>query len=256
MLLCLDIGNSHICGGVFTAAILKLHFRHKTDPAITSDQLGLFLRNVLRENGIDDTAIQQIAISSVVPTIDYSLHAACKKYFNIEPFILKAATANIKINTLYPHETGADLIAGAIAAIHHYPQKNTIVADLGTATTLTAVSAQNELLGTVIMAGMRLSIQALSSNTAQLPTVAIERPHKIPGCFTQESMQAGLYYGHLGALKEIIARITQTSFLQTKPRVIGTGGFAHLFAAEKIFDAIYPDLVLDGLRLALSPNTQ
>lgn len=270
MLLCLDVGNSNIFGGIFSAdAKLLLRFRYETNPATTSDQLGIFLKNVLRENGIANDGVRHIAISSVVPSLDYSLHAACKKYFNIEPFILSAtAKMNIAIKMPYPNEVGADLLAGAIAAAHYCQERDVIVVDLGTATTLVAVSAAREFSGVAIMAGMRLTVNALSSNTAKLFPVAIARPERVAGRVTKEAIQSGVYYGHLGAIKEIAARMAAEIFMDddsgsssgaaTKSPIkyvlLGTGGFAHLFEEAKIFDDIKPDLLLDGLRLAYGMN--
>lgn len=251
MLLCLDIGNTHIFAGVFAGEKLLLRFRHKTDHGSTSDQLGVFLKNVLRENNIDGTKINAIAICSVVPAIDYSLKAACKKYFNLEPFVLQAGVkTGIKVCTKNPTETGADLIAGAVAAAHDYPNKNLIIVDLGTATTITAVSSNKEFLGAAFLPGIRTSMCALQNNAAKLSAVEIIKPEKATGRFSAESIQSGLFYGHIGAIKEIAAQISKECFTGSKPLIIGTGGFANLFIQEAIFDVIEQDLVLHGMRLA------
>src|SRR2546430_774942 len=98
MILCLDVGNSHIYGGVFSDEQILLRFRH-TSTASTSDEIGIFLKSVLRENNINSDEIQQIAICSVVPRLDYSLRAACMKYLKHEPFILQAGVkTGLKIN--------------------------------------------------------------------------------------------------------------------------------------------------------------
>jgi len=249
MILCLDVGNSQIFGGVFAAEQLKLRFRHVTQHGATSDQLGIFLKTVLKENNLQKT-ITQIAIGSVVPSIDYSLTAACKKYFNLEPFILQAGVDTGITN--YLPETGADLIAGNLAAVAHYPNKNLIVVDLGTATTISVISQQRCYLGSAFLTGLKTSILALQNNTDKLPAVEIIQPQEIVSNSTIPSMQSGLYHGHLGAMREIIARITAQYFNAEKPIIIGTGGFAHLFENENIFDVALPDLVLEGLKLALS----
>jgi len=264
MILCLDIGNSQIFGGVFDSvehtatSQLLLRFRHQTDLTITSDQFGVFLRNVLHENNLDSRKITHIAISSVVPPIDYSIRAACKKYFHLDPFVLSldaATKTGLKNKRLNPTETGADLLACAVAAAHYYPQNNLIVVDLGTATTLTAITDDQELIGVAIMAGMRLSINALTNNTAKLFPVEIALPQKAAGNTTKGALQSGLYYGHLGAIKEIAAQMSAEIFhAHTTPLLIGTGGFAYLFETAKMFDIIKPDLVLDGLRIASALN--
>lgn len=255
MILCLDVGNTHILGGVFAEDKIKLQFRYETRQGGTSDQLGVFLRNVLGENNIKYDAIKQIAICSVVPTLDYSLRAACIKYFNLTPFFLvMGVKTGMQIKTKNPNETGADLVATAIGAVSHYPKKNIIVADFGTATTISAISANKEFLGAAFLPGIRLAMNALESNTSKLSAVEIIKPQKMIGTTTKESIQSGLYYSHLGTLHEIIAGMTHEAFTSSKPIIIGTGGFAHLFQDENIFDAIIPSLVLEGLHLALKNN--
>ena len=255
MIICLDVGNSHIYGGIFADERIIMRFRHLTNNGSTSDQLGVFLKNLLRESDIDPREIKNIAIGSVVPSIDYTLRAACKKYFNIEPFILRGGVkTGIKIKTHNQQETGADLIASCIAAAQFYANRNMVLIDLGTATTLTALSADKEFLGVSILPGLRISMEALEDKTAKLFPVEIQKPEKIIGRTTTESIQSGLYYGHLGSIKEIIRGITQEAFANKTPLIIGTGGFVHLFEKENIFNVIDPDLVLHGLRLALELN--
>lgn len=253
MKLCLDVGNSHIFGGVFEGESIKLKFRYETKQTSTSDQLGLFLKGVLRENGIDTQKIKHIGISSVVPGLDYSLGSACIKYFNIEPFFLQPGVkTGLKIKTSHPNEVGSDLIASAIAGLARFPDKNLIIIDFGTATTYSAVNKAKEFLGVIIQAGIRVSMEALQANAAKLPPVRIMKPEKVLGKNTIHCIQSGLYYGQLGAMREIISNMTRDTFKGEKPVVIGTGGFSTLFDGENIFNTIEPDLVLDGIRLALS----
>jgi len=255
MILCLDIGNSQIFGGIFENEIMRFSFRHETTQTCTSDQLGVFLRGVLRENNIDFTLIKYIAICSVVPNLDYSIIAACKKYFVLDPFVLQVGVkTGIKIKYPNPIEIGADFIAKAIAAVNYYPNQNVIVVDFGTATTICPISANKEYLGGVILPGMRLSMESLQSNTAKLPRVRIVKPIKVLGSSTVESIQAGLYYGQLAAVKEIIKLLSNEIFNGNQCIVIGTGGFSHLFAKENVFTQIMPNMILDGLYYALKMN--
>lgn len=255
MILCLDIGNTQIFGGVFVKNKLQFNFRYDTTQSCTSDQLGIFLKNVLRENNLDPCSIKQIAICSVVPHIDYSIRSACKKYFSIEPFMLQPGVkTGIKIKYQNPLEVGADIIAEAIAAVHLYPEQNVVTIDFGTATTLCPVNAKKEFLGGLIIPGIRLCMESLQSHTAKLPTVKIVKPEKILGTSTVESIQSGLYYGQLAAIKEITKQLTEELFVRKKPIIIGTGGFAYLFAEENVFTKIIPNMVLQGLLLALQMN--
>ncbi len=257
MILCLDVGNSQIFGGVFDEKEqIQLRFRHDTTYSSTSDQLGIFLKSVLRENGIDPKQIKRIAICSVVPPIDYSLRAACIKYFEIEPFFLEVGVkTGLKIKVYNPKELGADLVANAIAAVEQYANKNIIVIDFGTATTYSVITKQKEYLGGAILPGMRLSMNALQGGTAKLFAVEILKPKDVVGRSTEEHIQSGLYYGQLGVIREFIERVSKDYFANEKPVVIGTGGFAYLFENEKLFTAIVPDLILHGLLQALKLNS-
>jgi type III pantothenate kinase len=251
MMLCLDVGNSHIFGGVFEKNELKLRFRHATMPNHTSDQLGVFLKNVLQENDLKGSLVKKIAISSVVPSMDYSLRAGCIKYFKIDPLFVSAATVpDLKIKIYNPDELGADLITDAIAALAEFPKKNIIVINMGTATTFCAINKHREHMGVAILPGMKLSMDALHMNTAKLVAVEIMKPRSVIGKNSTESIQSGLYFGQLGVMREMIHRITTECFSDSdkKPVIIGTGGFSHIFESEKIFTAVMPDLILQGLK--------
>lgn len=254
MILCIDVGNSHLYGGVFNDESLLLRFRHNTR-AVSSDEIGIFLKQVLRENGVPADAITSIALCSVVPGLDYSIRAACLKYFEIEPFVIQSGIkTGLKIQCHNPAEVGADRIANAIAAVAHYPNTDLIVCDFGTASTFCAVAADKRYLGGTILAGLRLSMEALENKTAKLPPVKIIKPSKCLGRSSVESIQSGLYYSALGGAREVIERIKQEAFDGRDAKLIGTGGFANLFEQDGLFDIIIADLVLSGLRLALLQN--
>lgn len=253
MLLCIDIGNSHIYGGLFNREVIQFRFRY-TSKAATSDEIGIFLKSVIRENNIE-SQITRIGACSVVPQLDYSIRAACVKYFGLEPFFLQAGVkTGLKIKYRNQLEVGADRIANAIAAVQVYPNQNIIVIDFGTATTFCAISANKEYLGGVILPGVRLSVDALSQNTAKLPAVEIMKREEIIGRSTIESIQSGIFYGALGACKEITQKIKQESFAKEPVKIIATGGLAHLFDEQGIYDEYRTDLVLDGIRLACIMN--
>ena len=256
MILSLDVGNTQIYGGVFDGEKMLISFRKNSKSGSSSDEVGIFLRTVIKENGLDPKQIKKIVLCSVVPEVIYSLKGACQKYFGINPFILQAGVkTGLKIKYRNPLEVGADRIANAVAGTHMHPQKNLIIVDLGTATTFDVVTAERDYLGGSIIAGLRLSMESLEAKTAKLPSVEIVSRTEALGQSTVESLQSGLYYGHLGAMKEIITKITAECFNGEKPFVIGTGGFSSLFEKEKIFDLIAPDLVLKGNLIALERNT-
>lgn len=254
MILCIDIGNSHLYGGVFSGEDIQLRFRY-TSKGSTSDELGIFLKNVLRENQCQPETIEEIAICSVVPQLDYSLRAACLKYFSVEPFMLQAGVkTGLNIKYRHPAEVGADRIANAIAATQIYPQSNLIIIDFGTATTFCVVNAKKNYLGGAILPGIRLASDALVQNTAKLPAVEIVKPEQCIGRSTTESIQSGLFFGTLGACRELIRRIKEEAFKNEAVTVLATGGFASLFEKSELYDVLAPDLVLQGIRIAASLN--
>lgn len=256
MILCLDVGNTQFYGGVYENDEQILTFRKASKTGASSDEIGLFLKSVLRENGLSPEGIHKIAICSVVPDVVHSLRNACKKYFNFDPFIFQAGIkTGLKIKYRNPTEVGADRIANAVAATALYPQKDLIIIDFGTATTFCAVTSEKDYLGGAILAGVRISMESLEAKTAKLPTVEIIKMKTAIGRSTVENIQSGLYFGNVGAAREIITRISQENFEGRKPFVIGTGGFSRLFEDAGIFDAIVPDLVLHGLMLSLKMNT-
>lgn len=255
MILVLDIGNSQVYGGVFEEDRLRLQFRRASRSETTSDEQGLFLRQVLRENGVDPAAIDGIAICSVVPDMMHSARNACLKYFGATPFVLEpGARTGLKIRYCNPLEVGPDRIAGAIAAARLYPGRNAIIVDFGTATTIDAVSGERDYLGGLIVPGLRVAMESLYANTARLPKVEIRRPPELLGRTTTESIQSGLYHGNAALLRHVCGQVRETYFSGQPTVLIGTGGFARLFEDEGVFDALVPELVLIGLREALAMN--
>lgn len=254
MMLMIDVGNSHVYGGVFSEGEISLRFRH-TSKVSTSDEIGIFLKNVLRENQCAPESIRRIAICSVVPQFDYSLRAACLKYFSVEPFFLQAGVkTGLNIKYRNPADVGADRIANAIAATKAFPGQNLIIIDFGTATTFCVINDQKAYLGGVILPGIRLSVEALANNTAKLPSVEIVKVKQVVGRSTIESIQSGVFYSAVGACRELIQRIKKEAFSGQKVIVLATGGFATLFDNQDIYDQHLPDLVLHGVRIAAEMN--
>lgn len=257
MILCLDVGNSQIFGGVFDNGHIRLRFRKISTQGSSSDEYGLFLKSVLRENDLDPKSITQIAICSVVPDLIHSLKNCCKKYFNLTPFILQPGVkSGLKIKYKNPVEVGADRIANAIAVTHLYPNKNLIVIDFGTATTLCAITKSQEYLGGVILAGLKISMEALETRTAKLPKVEIIKTGEVLGRSTVESIQIGLYHGHYASCKYLTEQLKKQYFKGQDVLVIGTGGFSTMFEDTDLFDVAAPDLVLHGLYYSLKHNAE
>lgn len=255
MILCLDVGNTQIHGGVFDQDRLLVQFRKTSKDQSSSDEYGLFLKSVLRENGINPDNIHHIAFCSVVPSVVHSLRGACTKYFKQQPFVLQTGVkTGLRVKYKNPSEVGSDRIANAVAATHLYPQKNIIIVDFGTATTVCVVTKEKDYLGGAILPGIRISMEALESKTAKLPRVEILKKTECIGQTTVDSMQIGLYYGQMGMVKEIVQRSRQEAFSQEDCLVIGTGGFSTLFDKTGVFDVAIPDLALRGIYLSLKLN--
>jgi type III pantothenate kinase len=255
MTLCLDIGNSQIYGGVFDKDKLLFQFRRSSKSSSSSDELGVFLRSVLRENDVDPDHISHVAVCTVVPEVLHSLKNACRKYFSKTPFVLQAGVkTGLNIKYLNPVELGADRIANAIAATHLFPNQNMIIIDLGTATTFCAISANKEFLGGAIIPGIKISMSALETNTSKLPAVEIVEAKSALARTTVEGIQSGIYFAAVGAIKEISSRLKNEAFKSNDAIIIGTGGFTSLFSDEKLFDYEVSDLILKGLYLAYNMN--
>ncbi len=255
MILTLDVGNTQIYGGIFENGKLSFQFRKTSHGGASSDEVGVFLKSVLRENNIDSKQIDQIAMCSVVPDAIHSIRGACQKYFGRQPFILQAgARTGLKVRYRNPLEVGADRVANAIAASALYPDRNAIIIDLGTATTFCVLSAEKDYLGGMILPGLRISMEALEQRTAKLPTVEIVKPEEVVGKTTVESIQSGLFYSHLSTMTMMSQKIKAETFQGAPTVVIGTGGFSRLFEKEKVFDAMIPELVHIGLFKALEMN--
>jgi type III pantothenate kinase len=257
MLLTIDVGNTQIYAGVFDGDKIKASFRRTSSGAVTSDELGVFLLQVLRANAIKPRAIAEIAIASVVPDLTRSIANCARKYFCLEPFIVGQETkSGLFIKGGAYNGLGADRIAGIEGAIHLYPRRNLIVVDFGTANTFDAVHKSGEYRGGAISAGVGMSMSALASGTALLSNVEIKNPGHSAGMNTTTQLQSGLFYTGLGSMKEICTRLGKECFRREDYIIIGTGGLGRLYEHENVFKAYVPDLVLIGLRELMRKNTK
>lgn len=253
MLICVDIGNSNITIGVFDKDDLKFTARLATDSRRTSDQYAIEIRDIIHIYEIERSEITNAAIASVVPTVGSAVERAITKLFGIKPIVLGPGVKtglNIKIDN--PAQLGADLAAGAVGALAKYPYPS-IVIDMGTATTVSVIGKNGELLGGVIAAGIKLTMDALTSGTAQLPSVGLEAPKKVIGTNTNDCIKSGLIIGQAAMLDGIVTRIERE--LGAKTTVIATGGLAPEVVRHCERDIILDDnLLLDGLKIIHDKN--
>ena len=256
MILCFDIGNTDIYGGVCRGRELVMEFRKSSHEPPSADEFGVFVLQILASKGVELNSLKAVAIASVVPDCNRMVVEACEKYLGLTPLMLQAGIrTGLRIRTKNPAEIGADRIANAIAAVELFPRSDRIVVDMGTATTFCAINRDDEYLGGVIAAGMALSMHALARNTAKLPFVDLVSRKSCLGKTTVESIQSGLYYGQLGLLKEVLGEFRTNVFDGREPVVIVTGGHARYFKNEPIITDYIPDLVLRGLCRAAELNT-
>ncbi len=258
MILALDIGNSQIHGGLFDGVRLLNEFRKSTTSQATEDEIGIFLVQVLREWSRDPGMLHAAGVASVVPALLPAMVRGIRQYLGCEPVVLQPGTrTGLRIQTKAPEEVGADRIASSIGAFDAYPNENLIVIDMGTATTFDCLTADKTFHGGVIAPGLRLSMEALFRNTAKLPPVEIRACEHALGRSTETNIQSGLYFGHIGLIRELLPRLKAEAFgPDAECRVIATGGSAEMFMPEGLFDSFEPHLVLKGIRIATEMNLQ
>ncbi|MGA8534192.1 MAG: type III pantothenate kinase [Candidatus Tumulicola sp.] len=249
MLLALDVGNTETKLGCFNdAGDLAITWRVTTELRRTPDEYGVFFTQLFTTGGVDPRAIDAVAIASVVPKLDPSLDAVCRRFFNVIPrFLQPQAQTLIPVSTDYPAESGADLVAAAIGGRARFGAP-LIVVSYGTATAFIAISPAGEYLGVAIAPGITIAVDALVGRTAKLPQVALEAPQRTIGRTTVEALQAGIVYGFVGQTEAIVSRMRAE--LGAPAKVVATGGLAELFAKQTpVVDAVDPHLSLAGLRL-------
>lgn len=253
MLLALDAGNTNITIGAYAGDKLISRWRLRTIHEQTADEWGILMRNLFALNSLALERIGGIVISSVVPPLEQNLTAMSQRYFGIEPMFVTAATdTGITVRYDNPREVGADRIVNAVAAFQKFGGP-CVVADLGTAITFDAVSANAEYLGGVICPGIGIAIGGLFAKTARLPMVDFREPEKLIGSNTVGSIQSGLYYGFIGLIDGIIERMIAELGPGTK--AVATGGQAPLIVrGSKFLKAADEDLTLDGLRIIWQRN--
>ena len=247
MLLAFDIGNTNITLGVYDEQVLLFTGRLATDNLTTPDQYAINIKDLLELHNCDYNDIEDCIIASVVPTVGATVKEAVSFLCDIVPLEIGPGIKtglNIKIDN--PAQLGADLVAGAVGAINEYTLP-CIVIDMGTATTLSVINEKGTYLGGVIAAGVRLTLKALTENTAALPSVPIEPPKNVIGTNTVDSMQSGLVFGTAAMLDGLIEQISAR--LGTTPTVVATGGLSHKIIPHCRHDIIYNEnLLLEGLR--------
>lgn len=253
MLLVIDVGNTNIVLGIYKGEELMDHWRVSTNRLRTTDEYGVLIRNLFYLNGVNADEINAIIISSVVPPVVPTLERMCQRYFDLTPLVIgPGVKTGMDIKYDNPREVGADRIVNAVAAYEKFGGP-VIIIDFGTATTFCAVDKKGTYLGGSICPGIGISTDALVQRTAKLPRIEVVRTDKVICRNTVESMQAGVYYGFVGQVDGIVARMRKE--LGCKAKVVATGGLAVIIApATDSIDIVEPMLTLEGLRIIYGRN--
>lgn len=253
MVFTLDIGNTNIKTALFDGPEMVKYWRVSTNKIYTSDEYGILLTNLFQHEGISPDVVEGIMISSVVPTVNFTIEHMCQNYFHVAPlFVAPGVKTGVNIKYENPRELGSDRIANAVAAYEEYGGP-CIFIDFGTATTFGVVDESGAFLGGCICPGVKLSSEALVNNTAKLPRFELTRPDNVIGRNTLTNLQSGMYYGYVGLVRNIVRKIKQE--LGREAVVVATGGMAVMIAEEsKVIDKLDGLLTLKGLRLIYERN--
>ena len=247
MLLTIDVGNTNTVFALHDGEKFVAEWRAATDGRRTADQYFVWLHQLMSLDGLGRKMIHGCIIASVVPQTIFNLKTLCRKYFACDPLVVGAPDCEIGVQVRLdrPSEVGADRLVNAVAGFDSYGP-NLIIIDFGTATTFDVVDEDGAYAGGVIAPGVNLSLEALRQAAAKLPRVDIARTDKVIGKDTVSAMQSGIFWGYVGLIEGLCARIAAEH--GRKMTVIATGGLSPLFsAATDIIEHADGDLTMRGL---------
>lgn len=253
MIMAVDIGNTHVCVGTLDGLETKNMYRLQTNIGRTDSEYAVLMHQLMQLTGMDHEHYDGAIISSVVPQLTGVLKSAIKLVTGCDALVVGPGVKtglNIRIDD--PGSLGADLVVGAVAALHkHKPPL--ILIDMGTATTVSVLDEKGGFLGGAIMAGVNLSLNALNSGTSQLPKIDLHNPGEVIGRNTDECMKSGAVYGTACMIDGMIDRVEKE--LGQKATVIGTGGLAPVIMRHCTHEILLEDdLLLLGLGVIYQKN--
>ena len=251
MILVFDVGNTETTVGLFDGERLVRHWRLTTEPSRTPDELGLMIAMLLRAAEVAPTAVTGAAIGSVVPPITGPLAEACENWLGVSAAIVDAAAGlPIRLDVEEPLTVGADRLINTLAASRMF-ERDTIVVDLGTATTFDCITADGTFIGGVIAPGVRTSAETLFKRTSKLPATELVPPARVIGRRTEECIRAGVVFGAADSIDGIVRRIKAEWPTDSVPYVVATGGLAETLKPYcRELERLEPFLTLHGLRMA------
>jgi type III pantothenate kinase len=246
MLLAIEQGNTNTMFAVHDSERWVAQWRAATESTRTADEYAVWLSQLLAMAGLQLGVFDGCIISSVVPQSIFNLRNLARRYLHVEPLVVgENAELGIPVRIDKPSEAGADRLVNAIGAYVAYGG-DLIIIDSGTATTFDVIAADGGFEGGVIAPGINLSMEALHNAAAKLPRVAIQKPQRIVGTDTVGAMQSGVFWGYIGLIEGLVARIKAER--SGKLTVIATGGVASLFhGATKTIDHFDHDLTIRGM---------
>ena len=255
MLLAVDIGNSNVSIGLFDQQKeLKFLASIHTDSGKTADQISIDLMNVFALYGYSLNDVSGAIFSSVVPPMNFMMTKALTRLLGKPPMIVgPGVKTGLNIRMEVHNQLGTDLVAASVAVLEKYPAP-IIMIDMGTATTISYISAQRTYEGGLMFPGVRLGLDALSDHTAQLPDIALQYPKNLIGKNTEDCMRNGIVYGTAGMLDGIIDRIRE--MLNDEPvTIVATGTNAPVITRYCRNQVIYDKyLMMEGLRIIYDKN--
>lgn len=255
MLLTIDVGNTNSVFAVFEGNTLKGQWRLATNANRTADEYAVWLRQLMQWEGYETDRIDAAILSTVVPHTQFELITCCRRYFHTEPLVVNAGNIrlNIDVDVDRPEEIGADRLVNAVEAWRRF-QESMVLIDFGTATTFDVITEPGVYIGGVIAPGVYLSLTALQQAAAKLPSVRVREPAQVVGRHTVAAMESGIYYGYVGMIEGVVARIRAEH--PGVQKVIATGGLAPLYArhVDAISETI-SDLTIYGLASLYAMNT-
>jgi type III pantothenate kinase len=247
MLLAINANNTNVKFGLFEGDRMVGDWRLRTDGGRTADEYLVWFSQLLALAGIDRRQIGEAIIATVVPQALLHLRMLCERHLGTIPLVVGEAGVELGIKVLMdrPNEVGADRLANAVGG-HLLYQEPLIIVDFGTATTFDVVDGDGNYTGGVIAPGINLSLEALHRATAMLPRIAVGLPTRVIGKNTLDAMQSGIYWGYVGLIEGLVARITKE--FGRELAVVATGGLAPIFVdATPVIRRLEPEITMRGL---------
>jgi len=255
MLLCIDTGNTNTVFSVWDGQKFCATFRSSTEHQRTADQYWVWFSQLMEHAKIP-LDISDVIISSTVPRVVFNLRVLCDRYFDTRPLVVGKPECSLPVAPRVDPGTGVgpDRLANAAGAFDRHGG-DVVVVDFGTATNLDVVDHDGAYIGGIIAPGVNLSLEALHQRAAALPHVDVTKPQNVIGTNTVACIQSGIFWGYVGLIRELTARVKAEFGRPMK--VIGTGGLAPLFAqGDGLFDLIEDDLTMHGLTVIHAHNKE